>query len=86
MDPNTIDKRALLELLRDKLEGDLNGSMASQSAAQAGATHDETRQEDPKDTRAIEATYLARGLAERVERMRESVAVFARLEVADFGP
>jgi transcription elongation GreA/GreB family factor len=86
LDPNTIDKRALLELLRDKLEGDLHGSMASQSAAQAGATHDETRQEDPKDTRAIEATYLARGLAERVERMRESVAVFARLEVADFGP
>jgi transcription elongation GreA/GreB family factor len=86
LDPNTIDKRALLELLRAKLEADLHNSAASQNAAQAGATHDETRQEDPKDTRAIEATYLARGLAERVERMRESVAVFARLEVADFGP
>ena len=39
---------------------------ASQKTVQSGAIHEETRQEDPKDTRAIEATYLARGLAERV--------------------
>jgi len=82
----SIDKRKILKLLRAELDADLRNFAKSQSAAQAGATHDETRQEDPKDTRAIEATYLARGLAERVESMREAVAVFSRLEVVEFGP
>jgi transcription elongation GreA/GreB family factor len=31
-----------------------------------GATHEEARPEDEKDTRALEQTYLARGQAERV--------------------
>jgi transcription elongation GreA/GreB family factor len=31
-----------------------------------GATHEEARPEDSKDTRALEQTYLARGQAERV--------------------
>ena len=86
LDPSTIDKQEILKLLRSKLEADLRNVTTSQNAAQAGATHAETRQEDPKDTRAIEATYLARGLTEQVERMRDAVTIFSRLEVADFGP
>jgi len=86
MDPSTIDKRELLNLLRARLEADLRSLEASQHAAQAGATHEESRQEDPKDTRAIEATYLARGLAERVEAMRDGIDLFSRLEVKTFGP
>jgi hypothetical protein len=81
-----IDKRKVLELLRVKLDADLRSFTTSQGAAQEGATHEQTRQEDPKDTRAIEATYLARGLAERVELMRDAIAKFARLELVDFGP
>ena len=81
-----IDKREVLTLLRAKLDADLRSFTKSHGAAQAGATHEETRQEDPKDTRAIEATYLARGLAEQVESMREVAAVFSRLKVLDFGP
>jgi len=86
VDPGRIDKRKLVSLLREKLDLDLRSFAASQSAAQSGATHEETRQEDPKDTRAIEATYLARGLTEQVELMHDAIAVFSRLEVADFGP
>jgi transcription elongation GreA/GreB family factor len=81
-----IDKKEVLTLLRAKLDADLRSFTASQGAAQAGATHEETRQEDPKDTRAIEATYLARGLAERVEMIRDAVAVFSRLVPVDFDP
>lgn len=81
-----IDKQELLNLLRARIEADLQSFTTSQTAAQSGATHAETRQEDPKDTRAIEATYLARGLAERVESMRTATAVLSRLELADFGP
>ena len=80
------DKRRVLDLLRAKLDGDLSSFTTSQEAAQTGATHEESRQEDPKDTRAIEATYLARGLAERVELLREAIAGLARLKLVDFGP
>jgi transcription elongation GreA/GreB family factor len=86
LDPSKIDKRKLLNLLRVKLEADLGNVTKSQNAVESGARHDEMRQEDPKDTRAIEATYLARGLAERVELMREAVAIVSRLEVKQFGP
>ncbi len=81
-----IDKGELLNLLRRKLASDLDAFLASQNAAQEGATHEESRQEDPKDTRAIEATYLARGMAERVELMHEAAAIFKRLAVRNFGP
>lgn len=80
-----IDKIQVMNLLREKLAADLQALTASQQAAQAGATHEESRQEDPKDTRAIEATYLARGLAERVEAMRETLALISRLTIAQFG-
>lgn len=86
LDPSKIDKQALIEALRTRLEQELHNFTTSQSAAQEGATHEETRQEDPKDTRAIEATYLARGLAERVESLRDSIAMLARLAPVAFGP
>lgn len=81
-----IDKRKILDLLIAHLEEQLRSAEASQQAAQAGATHPEAKQEDPKDTRAIEGQYLARGLAERVESLRESLARCRRLEAKPFGP
>lgn len=80
-----IDKSHLLRLLRESLAEELRRFTDSQTAAHEGAIHEETRQEDPKDTRAIEAQYLARGLAERVESVRETVAFLARLEPQAFG-
>ena len=60
------DKNELIEALRARVTAELRTLRESQRAAQEGATHEETRQEDPKDTRAIEAQYVSRGLAERV--------------------
>lgn len=79
------DKREIHRMLLARLEEGLRTAEAAQQAAQAGATHPEARQEDPKDTRAIEGQYLARGLAERVESMREAVARCRRLELVAFG-
>jgi len=81
-----IDKRTVLEILRTSTETKLRILTASQTATQEGAVHEETRQEDPKDTRAIEAQYLARGLAERVESMRDDLALLAGLEPRELGP
>ena len=81
----TIDKQRVLEALRERLEEQLRALTTSQKAAQSGATHEEARQEHPKDTRAIEAQYLARGLAERVERLRDAVATLAALPLSKAG-
>ncbi|MDJ0852781.1 MAG: GreA/GreB family elongation factor [Myxococcota bacterium] len=64
--PSNLKDRALAAL-RERLRADLEAVSRSQQATEAGATHEETRAENAKDTRAIEAQYLARGLAERAE-------------------
>ena len=79
-----LDKERILAALRERLRGQLERVEASQHATQTGAVHSETRQENPKDTRAIEAGYLARGLAERVESLRQDLATLTGLSLAPF--
>lgn len=55
--------------VRERLSEELCAVARSQQSTQAGAIHEETCAEDAKDTRAIEAQYLARGLAERAETL-----------------
>ncbi len=71
------DKEALLDELRERLRARLRALTDSQATSQEGATHAEMRAEDPKDMRSTEASYLARGLAERVAQLR---AALVRLE------
>jgi transcription elongation GreA/GreB family factor len=80
----TIDKNLLLATLRARLVAALDRLTASQQAVQSGAVHPEARQEHPKDTRAIEAGYLARGLAERVETTRDAVRALELLPIRAF--
>ncbi len=84
--PPKIDKTAVITALRGRLRDNLEKLTAAQGAAQSGAVHEETRQEDPKDTRAIEATYLARGLAERVETLRTDIATVGSMQPHAFSP
>jgi len=84
--PTPIDKHTLLELLRQRLAERLDALTASQKSSQAGATHPEGKQEHSKDMRSTEASYLARGLAERVETMRADVATLATLQLRELGP
>jgi transcription elongation GreA/GreB family factor len=74
-----IDKAALLADLRARIDADLEALVRRQQNIQQGATHEESRSEHAKDTRATEQSYLARGLADRVEgltRTRDALAVF----------
>jgi len=73
--PRAIDKHEVLRRLRERLAATLERLTAAQTAAQSGAVHAEAKQEHPKDTRSIEAGYLSRGLAERVETMQEAVSI-----------
>jgi transcription elongation GreA/GreB family factor len=67
------DKTQLVELLSARLREDLASVKQAQNATQAGATHSESRAEGSKDTRATESSYLARGLAERVEELENQL-------------
>ena len=78
-------KAAVLEALRARVAEDLAAASATQREAVAGATHEESRAENDKDTRGLEASYLARGLAARVAELEEAARRLAALELRPFG-
>lgn len=80
-----VDKSALLRALLDRVADDLAALERRQRDEQAGSTHEESRAEHAKDTRATEQSYLARGLAERVTELRRTAAALGALEVREFG-
>jgi hypothetical protein len=80
-----FSKAAVLSALRARLEQDLRAAMQAQQRTQSGATHEESRPENDKDTRALEASYLARGQARRVQELESATALMAALELREFG-
>ncbi len=66
-------KLALKEELVAILAADLAVRERAHRAAREGATHEEAKPENDKDTRALEASYLARGEALRVEELRKGL-------------
>jgi transcription elongation GreA/GreB family factor len=80
-----LDKQSIRAALLERLRADLDKVTASQHETQAGAVHEEARPESDKDTRATESSYLARGLAKRVEELRASVGQLSNLALRSFG-
>lgn len=68
------------------LEAALETARAAHAAAIEGATHAEAKAENDKDTRGLEQSYLARGVAGRVVDLEGAVADVTRLELRTFGP
>lgn len=79
-----IDKHELLRALCAQVRADLETVAAAQRTTQSGATHEESRPENDKDTRALEASYLARGQAHRVVELNDALAQLERLELRAF--
>ncbi len=73
MNLREIDKSALLDQLVAVVERDLAQCIAAQKVTSEGATHEESRPENDKDTRALESSYLARGQARRVVELQEAL-------------
>lgn len=78
------DKAALFRRLVAELASELRAMEHSQRITQEGAVHPEAKQEGDKDTRATESQYLARGLAMRVEELREAVGTLNALDLRPF--
>ncbi len=79
-----IDKREILKLLRDRVTADLATMNAAQRIVVEGATHEENKPENDKDTRALEQSYLARGQAQRVVELQGELNQLKALELRAF--
>jgi transcription elongation GreA/GreB family factor len=79
------DKTALRDELARVLQADLAARERSYKAATEGATHEEARPENDKDTRALEQSYLARGEALRIEELRASLVQVQAVPVRPAG-
>lgn len=82
--PGVTDKRDLLKLLIERVNADLQTMSAAQRLVVDGATHEENRPENDKDTRALEQSYLARGQAQRVVELQGAVNQLKAMTLRDF--
>ena len=80
-----IDKSRVRAALVARIEGDLAVATEAQRRTQGGATHEESKAENDKDTRAIESSYLARGQAQRVVELTRELGIASALELRSFG-
>ncbi|MEM6731136.1 MAG: GreA/GreB family elongation factor [Myxococcota bacterium] len=67
-----------------KLEEELRAVERRALNAAEGATHEESRPEDPKDTRGLETSYLAHGLAQRARALESDIDTLRFLNVGPF--
>jgi hypothetical protein len=78
-------KRALLASLITHVEGEIATMRKAAYDAAEAATHAEAKPENDKDTRALEASYLAAGQAERVRALESALKLLVGLELRDVG-
>lgn len=78
-----MDKAAIRDALVTRLRAERDRARASADETRKGATHEESRAENDKDTRGLEASYLARGQAMRVEELEEAII---RVRVMELPP
>ena len=81
-----VNKSALKEELIGIVSADLETLERAHRATMEGATHDQAKPENEKDTRALEQSYLARGQAKRAEELRDGLAALRNMEVENFTP
>lgn len=81
-----IDKRELIERAREDIARTVSVLTRAAHEAREAATHEESKPENDKDTRAVEAAYLAGAQAERVRDLERASAALAALDVRELGP
>jgi hypothetical protein len=79
-----IDKPALHAELLGIVRDALATARRAHAAAVDGATNEESRAENEKDTRGLEQSYLARGQARRVAELETAVAELEALVLRRF--
>jgi transcription elongation GreA/GreB family factor len=83
--PAPTTKQSLRDELTRLLASDLELRERAHKATREGATHEEAKPENDKDTRALEQSYLARGEALRIEELRAGLAEVQAMTLRSFG-
>jgi transcription elongation GreA/GreB family factor len=81
-----IDKKGLVARLRETVARDLEAATRAARDAADAATHEENRPENDKDMRSTEASYLARGQADRVRELERCSDALRSLDLRAFRP
>ncbi len=84
MSQNNINKKALVSLITNALEQELNQAINAANEAHAAAVDDQSVAETQYDTLAIEASYLAEGQSKRVQELQASINNFQVMKLSDF--
>lgn len=79
-----IDKRKVLQALKEKLQHQLKVVTESAQSAHGAAVHEESKAEDKYDTRGLEASYLAGAQSKRALELEQQITRLAQLSVLDF--
>lgn len=79
-----MQKEKILNAILAELERDLAVAIAAAKTAQEDATNEESKPENEYDTRALEASYVARGQAKRVAELKESLVLYKNLKLRSF--
>jgi hypothetical protein len=78
-------KRSLIQQLQADLAEEIAALTRAANSAREAATHEENRPENDKDTRAVEAAYLAGAQADRVRDMERISNALEFLPLRIFG-
>ncbi len=80
-----MDKHALIAAIRAEIAAEAAEMTRLAKEAAEAATHEENKPENDKDMRSTEASYLARGQADRVRELDREHAVLGSLALRAFG-
>jgi transcription elongation GreA/GreB family factor len=80
-----LDKKKLIAAFDASLRRRIERMTALTKTTIEGATHEESRPEDDKDTRGLEASYLARGQALRVAELERDLTALRIMKLSAFG-
>lgn len=79
-----MNKSLLIKAFTELIEKTLSLAIQSQKTTVDYATHEDNKAENQYDTRGLEASYLARGQAERVADLRESLTFFKTINIINY--
>jgi len=74
-----VNKQAVLDQILSVLNAELAALTRAAQGAFAAATDPDSKAENKYDTRTLEASYVARGQAQRVAELQEAVRAFGAL-------
>lgn len=74
-----MNKRLVLDQILAVLQAELASLTSAANASFAAATDPDSKAENKYDTRSLEASYVARGQAQRVAELQEAVHVFGAM-------